>query len=318
MSIIMVVLLLAFAGTMVWAIGKLGTILGGTPSNEVVSNVMVPNVVGRDLADAQAKLRDLDLEPVVRTRKNDDAPFDQVIEQDVSLIEVKPGRTINLTVSDGPRLIEVPLIVGWKQTMAEVKLRSIGLKPAYLEEDYEEYSDDFLEGEIMRQDPKGGDMVQGGTAVILTVSLGPEPVPTKAPKVVEKTLDEATALLLEAVLEVGEVNYVESTVYNADIVIEQSPPGGSELNEGDSVDLTVSRGPGPQPITKTTPVYYSVPNDGINHMIRIVVSDEQGTREVFSENLSSNYLLQETVMYYGQGTVSVYDNDELKGQQQVQ
>jgi len=307
MGILFLLLLIAFVGTVIWAINYLRGIID--PSQTVDDKVIVPYVVGKDLAEAEAELLRLDLVPVVDARRNDDAPLNQVLQQSPPAeSSVGAGRDVKLTVSDGPRRTEVPLVIGDSKMLAETKLKTKGLDFAYLED---EYNEDFLAGEIFRQDPIAGELAPGGTVVELTVSLGPEPVPTTAPDVLEKSFEEAAKLLEEAGLQVGSIKRVESSVYYAEIVMEQSTPGGSELSEGDSVDLTVSRGPGPAPVLRTTSVIFDVPNDGVSHRIYIVLNDSRGASEPYNEILAPGYPLQETISFLGEGTITVYMDDVI-------
>ena len=313
MSIMFMVLMIAFLGTVVWAVGKIGGWIN--PDQQLDDKVTVPNVVGKDWVDAAAELTALELvvSPEIIRRNDENFPIDQVMQQSVAAFtEVNKGREITLTVSDGPRRTEVPLVIGESRIIAENRLRKEGLVASYQEEEYEEYSDDFPAGDIINQDPVAGEMVQGGTLVWLIVSLGPEPVPVKVPNVLEKSFEEAKALLEEAGLSVGTVKREESNIYYEEIVMAQSVPGDSELNEGESVNLTVSRGPGPS--YRTYIFSYNVPNDGMSHQISLVIDDSQGRREVYNQVLGPNYSLQEMVSFFGQGTISVYCDGDLMEQ----
>ena len=314
-TIILAVLLLAFAVTMVWAISQLRNII--FDESPGTSNlVTMPNVVGWDLADAEEALIALGLTPKNTRRYDEDVDVNVVMQQSVAAnSDVRQGSDINLTVSDGPRLTDVPLVVGDSEMMAENKLRSKGLIANYLEP---EYSEDYPAGDIISQDPEVGEQARGGSYVDLIVSLGPEPVPVTVPNVLEHTLEEATALLEEAGLFAGEIKREDSNAYFADIVMEQSAAADTELNQGDAVDLTVSRGPGPKPVIGSTWVNFDVPADGVSHLVTIIVSDEQDEqREVYSMSLSPGYPLREQVNFMGEATITVYMDEVQMAQYTV-
>jgi len=300
MAIILLILVAALAGTMVWAVGRFMQILN--PQVAVEDKVTVPDLVGRNLSDAEQQLLSLGLTPVNVRKNDDDIPLDTVMQQSpAALSSVGAGREVTLTVSDGPHRTEVPLVIGDTQMMAEAKLSSKGLTFSY---DEPQYNEDFPAGDIFQQDPQAGEQVPGGTEVKLIISKGPELPPVKVPNVCELSLNDATAALTGAGLVVGQIKREDSSIYYADIVISQSAAADTELSQGDSVDLTVSRGPGPS--VRTTTVDFTVPDDGISHAVSIEVSDNKGTRREWGQILSPGYHLQQMIQFYGQGTITVY------------
>ena len=318
MSVSILIMVGALIAAIIWAVGQMRVTIDGD------GTVNLPDFIGSQVDEAEAKLLDLDLKPIIKRLNDETVPINTVMRQDPSgNREVKVGREVTLTVSDGPKTTEVPTVLGETEMIAQRRLESKGLIAIYEEP---EYSDDFPEGEIMRQFPEAGTAVTGGTEVVLVVSLGAEPVPVTVPDVLEKTLGDAKALLEEANLFYN-IKFEPSQTYNADIVIAQSIAGGEEANEGDSIDLTVSQGPGPgstdpgsdignpgtgSGVVSTTFVAYSVPNDGVSHHVRIVVEDSLGTHTPVDQNFSPNYPLYEMIRYTGRGSVTVYLDGEAK------
>jgi PASTA domain-containing protein len=74
------------------------------------------------------------------------------------------------------------------------------------------------------------------------VSLGPEPV--RVPDVVGATRSEAEIGIIAAGLRVGATTGENSDTIAAGRVISQDPSGGTEAEEGSSVSLVISLGPG--------------------------------------------------------------------------
>jgi beta-lactam-binding protein with PASTA domain len=89
-------------------------------------------------------------------------------------------------------------------------------------------------------DPAAGTAVVEGAEVVLLVSGGPADI--QVPRVIDRTLDEARALIEGAGLEVGNVSYEPSPVIEADVVMSQDPASGVLLARGEKVDLVVSAG----------------------------------------------------------------------------
>jgi serine/threonine-protein kinase len=96
-------------------------------------------------------------------------------------------------------------------------------------------------GTVLAQDPTQGTAVKRGTPVGLTVSKGPQPIPV--PDVRGKSQDDAVKTLeaagLKAVIAPETVN--DKTVPKG-AVAAQAPASGT-LTRGQSVTLTVSKGP---------------------------------------------------------------------------
>jgi serine/threonine-protein kinase len=66
---------------------------------------------------------------------------------------------------------------------------------------------------------------------------------TEVPDVVGQRLAQARAEVIDAGFKVGEVSYEASASEDEGTVLEQSPDGGDEADEGSEVDLVVSSGP---------------------------------------------------------------------------
>lgn len=113
-----------------------------------------------------------------------------------------------------------------------------------------EYSEVVPAGEVIRTDPAAGDRVLRDSTVDVVVSLGPERY--DMPTIVGSTLDEARQLLEESSLNVGEVTEVWNEEAPEGQVLEASEEAGAELPPDSTIDLTVSRGPEPIPITDYT------------------------------------------------------------------
>ena len=86
--------------------------------------------------------------------------------------EVRTNETIQIVVSKGPQMIQVPDIVYITQEMAVKKLEKAGLQVRI----QTEYNAQVVEGLVVRQDLKAGSKAEKGTAVTIIVSKGKAPV----------------------------------------------------------------------------------------------------------------------------------------------
>ena len=130
--------------------------------------------------------------------------------------------------------VSVPSLIDKTQTDAETTLRGLGLVPTVvLEENL-----DIAAGKVFRQNPVGGNKVDAGTQVQLTVSKGKNTV--SVPNVVGMQVAEAEQMLrAQYQLDVQLVADAKSTRPENE-VIKQDPLSGTKLEIGKLVTLTYS------------------------------------------------------------------------------
>jgi serine/threonine-protein kinase len=103
-----------------------------------------------------------------------------------------------------------------------------------------EFSDDVARGAVVRTDPDAGTTRHAGSAIALTVSRGS---PVDVPDVTGEDLDDAKADLADAGLKVKVAAGQVTSDYDKGQVARQSPDADGRAAEGDTVTLTVSKGP---------------------------------------------------------------------------
>ena len=115
------------------------------------------------------------------------------------------------------------------------------------------YEPEFREGQVMEQDPEGGDMVKPGSKVTLTVA-GPPEEPggddddalstelREVPGVVGKSKASAEYAITAAGFRTGLTNY-ENSDMPVDTVILQSPKEGERAPGNSTISITISLGP---------------------------------------------------------------------------
>ena len=127
---------------------------------------IVPNVVGKPQAEAEAELRANGFEVEVETVASDE-PKGIVVDQTPSAEEEVPsGSTVAIEVSEGPRTTSVPNVVGELQEDAEQELREEGFVARVREEPT---TDENAEGRVIDQNPSGGVQVEPGSEVTIIV-----------------------------------------------------------------------------------------------------------------------------------------------------
>ena len=140
----------------------------GTPVDLTVSKgpqpIPVPDVRGQSQADAVKAIEAAGLKAVVAPETVNDrkVPEGAVVAQDPASGNLTKGGSVTLTISKGPRLVEVPSFIGQQADEAEAALRELG---------FEVQVNDILGGffgTVRDQDPVNEEVPEG-SVVTLTV-----------------------------------------------------------------------------------------------------------------------------------------------------
>jgi serine/threonine-protein kinase len=219
---------------------------GSTISVNVVGTRVsgVPNVVGSGRAEAERKLKDAGFEVQVDGQESSFDDEGLVMSQDPSGgTRVEVGSGVTIAVGTGPSSVNVPRLYGNTPAQAESVLQGAGLRLGTQSQDY---NSDVAEGSIFYQDPSGGENVEPGSAVDVTVSLGPEQV--KVPEVYGLSVSAAQTALSNAGLNSTAVE-VEGDE-PAGTALSTDPGVGTLVDPGSTVSLFYSAGP---PVTTASP-----------------------------------------------------------------
>ena len=203
----------------------------------------IPSLLGSPDSLARATLIDAGFEVVVDPDRTHhlEVPVDHVVAQEPTG-QARTGTVVRLTLSAGPRQVDVPDVVGEPLVVGASSLRDAGLDPEVARE-HDEVADP---GRILRTQPEAGTRIDEASPVVVVVSLGPPPV--EVPAVVGEPLAEALAELARLGLagEAVERRYDEDVA--AGHVLAQRPEAGRSLIRGETVELEVSDGPRPIPV----------------------------------------------------------------------
>jgi serine/threonine-protein kinase len=204
-------------------------------TNNHTQQVTVPQVVGADQANAEAKLRQEGFK-TDSTTKFSDQPDGRVIGQDPSgNTKADKGSTVTLTVSKGREQVAVPQVVGLTAKSARGRLDNAGLTAS----ERDENSTTVEKGRVISASPGEGEKVDKGSSVTLVVSSGPEQV--AVPDVTGKTYDEASSTLQAAGLKVTRTD--KESDQDPGTVLAQNPKSGVQVATGSSVALIVAKAP---------------------------------------------------------------------------
>ena len=144
--------------------------------------------------------------------------------------------------------IAVPDVVGLTYDEGGQILLDAELRP----EPVTEVDPTIPEGEIISTDPPAGITVAPGQVIQVVVSAGPERI--DVPSLALLTLAQAEALLIERGLTLGTVTAENSSSIGKDVVIRSDPDSGTELREGEPVNIVISTGLVRVPDVRTLPI----------------------------------------------------------------
>lgn len=200
----------------------------------------VPGVVGEGRDAARNALEEAGFEVAVEEEESSFEEENTVTQQDPEgSSQEEYGSQVTITVGTGPESVEVPDLTGNNVDQAAALLEDAGL---VLGAQVESYSD-AASGAIISQDPGAGSDAEPGSAVDVTISIGPEPV--VVPDVVGMDVDAAAAEVTNAGLSYQTFEYQSDAPEGT--VVSTDPGAGTELEPGTLVAIYYSTGPPPPP-----------------------------------------------------------------------
>lgn len=199
----------------------------------------VPKVSGKTVAEAQQMLANRGLESTARDIHHGNIPDGKVVRADpAASTEIRKFEDVTLFVSIGPEMFSVPDVSGGTVKEAATELKDAQLKLGKVTRQYHE---EVAAGTVLSQAISADEERRRNTSVDVVVSKGPQPI--DVPSVVGETQESATAMLREAGLEpvIADERVFHPSVPEGSVVSQQ--PAKGQLFRGDSVTLTLSKGP---------------------------------------------------------------------------
>ena len=232
----------------------------------------VPRVVGLSVAQALVRVQEADLKG--RTaRVASRQPKDRVLRQvPAPGRDVRKDSTVTLTVSNGPRAVPVPSVIGSTQSSATSDLRRAGFKVAAKEIQASE-----PRGTVVTQTPAPATRAARGSVVTISVSSGPAtttgPTTTQPPSgraipnVVGLSQRDAVARLQSAGFRVD--SYPADSSRPRGTVISQRPEGGKRASPSSRIRIDVSLGSGERPLRTIPDVIGRTENEAKQMLVEL-------------------------------------------------
>jgi serine/threonine-protein kinase len=275
--------------------------------------VVVPDLVGKNSEYATQVLGDMELNVKISgTEHSSSIPKDHIIFQDPEPgEEIKKGREVALTISDGYGTVLTPNLKGMQVRQAHIILENNGLRPGFQSVTH---SESVEKDKVIAQSPSPGALMSGGEAVHLLVSSGDRPNAYKMPDFKLLTLDEAISLIEAMNLTKGEIKSVFQIGAPRNVIVDQMPLAGHRLTEGSPVKLAVNRRPGEQddfPEKKDVLFRYRVGNGFLERHIRVQIKTLGFSHDIFDDVVNPGQEIWLLVPKNDKVDVLVYEDDEL-------
>ena len=165
-----------------------------------------------------------------------------------SVMRVPEGISVELTVSSGQIMIEMPDVVNSEYRQATTDLQKLGFTV-----EKEIVADPAITKDyIVSTIPAAGEELPAGSQVFLRVSGGPEIKKVTVPNLVGYFESTAISRLENANLSIGSISYDYSDDYEEGIVIWQNVSPNTEVEEHSNIYIKVSQGPKPTPTPAPT------------------------------------------------------------------
>lgn len=211
--------------------------------DSIVQEIALPNLIGMTEAEARKAVQDMGLKFEVKSETTDSSKPYGVLSQDPqSGMTVKQNSTVYVVLNVDSKATKLDSYVGMKLEEIESKVKELGLK---IEVDY--VDDDSEENTILAQNPIAGSSITEGDTLYLSISNGKGAEENLVPNVLGMNFEDAKKMLEEKGLIVKDAVYVASEETEKDRVLSQSIEANQTFENGDTIELNVSKGPEEKP-----------------------------------------------------------------------
>jgi serine/threonine-protein kinase len=203
--------------------------------------VTVPNVQGRNAAEAESMLTQAKLKPSPSDYTAPDCAQNTVSDQNPTPnAQVEPGTAVGYKVCLGPGQTSVPPLAGLSRQDAEQTLKAANLVGHFTDKDSDQPA-----GKVIDSNPKSGTQVRQGSTVEVSISKGNV---KKVPDVTGKSEADAKAAIQAAGFTVNVVPQPVNDPAQAGIVQGQNPDPETIADPGKTkVTIFVGKASAPSP-----------------------------------------------------------------------
>jgi len=226
--VVLVVILAAALGTGAW-------FFGAGPG----AKVLIPDLAGSSEAQATADLSAQGISVSTKQVYDEKISAGKVVGTDPPAGQsIRKFQSLSLLVSQGPRLYDVPNVVGLTRAAATDALKKAHLAVGKVSQEYDE---SMPKGQVLHQGTDAGKQLRSDTGVDLAISRGPAPV--AVPDLSGRSPEDAETLLTTAGLKAKQGDDVFSDTVDKGQVATQDTDSGKKIERGSTVTFHVSKGP---------------------------------------------------------------------------
>jgi len=269
--------------------------------------IVLPNVQGKSVIDAFNELSSLGF-----GIKKDGEEFNQTFAPGIVLrqsppagMNVRKGKVVKVTISQGGEMIYVPDLVGKTVRAADIVLKSSSLMMGEISKKYSLLAE---KGVVIAQDPHASESVEKDAMINIVVSDGnpPEGV-ILMPDWINKSAVLAKEWAASQSLTI-DIKTENAPSVLPDTVLKQNPAPDTDLSKIDKIVFYVSG----LSKDKTKIVFnYDVPNTKGNKRVQLVLVDDKGEKIIFNAVKKPSEKISIPVEPEGQATVKVYINKKF-------
>jgi beta-lactam-binding protein with PASTA domain len=200
--------------------------------------VVMPNVVGQKMPEAEQMLRGRGVGVQVEDRTYNSAPADMVIRQSPPPgMKVKVGQSAHVIVSLGPQSATIPPLTDLTLRAARIELLRGGLQAGEVSSAYLGGAGDDV---VLQQDPAPGTSNVTSPHVDMLVSLGQRPAAYVMPDLIGQSLNEAESKLAGIGLKLPKLTLTPLPGGLHGTVLGQTPARGARLEASTQVELQIA------------------------------------------------------------------------------
>ena len=274
------------------------------------SEIKVPDLKGQTVEQAEKNLSDLGL-----VLEEGDKVYDSEYEEGEIVSQsptadtvVKKGKVVTVSISKGSKEGTIPNIVGKSYDDAVYLIKKYGYEVGNVTVG----ESDMPKDTVISQTPDAGEESKPGVSISFVVSQGEGEGKVTMPKLTGMTLDKAKEELKNIGLEAGDIGEDMSDAFSKGQVMWQQVGAGESVEKGSKINLKVSTGTEPSAPKSIALDIDFTDAKNLVFFLTVTVSDEAGTRNIFTREQKLKEQGNEVLSLTGTGvgTVTVlFDND---------